>query len=132
MGLPVNINQLINGKTIEWDRIEFKAGWNPEEVIHSICAFANDINNWGGGYVIIGIEEKDGKPILPPVGLKENQLDKIQKELISLCHKIDAYYAPVTQPVVFQKKHIFIIWVPGGDNRPYKTLTTLGEKGQKR
>jgi predicted HTH transcriptional regulator len=29
-------------------RLEFKAGWNPEQIQHSVCAFANDINNWGG------------------------------------------------------------------------------------
>lgn len=46
MALPINIEELINGKTVEWDRIEFKKGWNPEEIVHSICAFANDINNW--------------------------------------------------------------------------------------
>ena len=56
MALPVNIQDLISGRTVEWERIEFKAGWNPEDLVHSICAFANDINNWGGGYIIIGIE----------------------------------------------------------------------------
>jgi ATP-dependent DNA helicase RecG len=57
MSLPVNINQLISGKAVECDRLEFKKGWNPEEIIHSLCAFANDINNWGGGYIIAGIPE---------------------------------------------------------------------------
>jgi len=32
MALPVNINQLISGKTVEWDRLEFKKGWNPGEI----------------------------------------------------------------------------------------------------
>ncbi|MCF8362393.1 MAG: ATP-binding protein [Prolixibacteraceae bacterium] len=42
MGLPVNIEELIHGGAVEWERLEFKKGWNPEEIIHSICAFAND------------------------------------------------------------------------------------------
>jgi predicted HTH transcriptional regulator len=46
---------------VEWERLEFKKGWNPEEVIRSMCAFANDLNNWGGGYIIIGIEEHKGR-----------------------------------------------------------------------
>lgn len=29
--------------------------------MHTITAFANDINNWGGGYIVIGIEETHGK-----------------------------------------------------------------------
>jgi len=57
MALPININQLISGKTVEWERIEFREGWNPERVLKTICAFANDFNNWGGGYIILGISE---------------------------------------------------------------------------
>lgn len=132
MPLPINIEELLKGKVIEWDRLEFKKGWNPEEVIHTLCAFANDINNWGGGYIIIGVDETDGQPSFPPMGLQENQIDRIQKELVELCHKIEPHYIPVTAPVVYQDKLIFIIWAPGGDARPYKAPQTLGEKSQKR
>jgi ATP-dependent DNA helicase RecG len=38
----------------------------------------------------------------------------------------------VTEPVEFQEQIILIIWVPGGNDRPYKAPTTLGTKGQKR
>ena len=132
MALPININQLISGKTVEWDRLEFKKGWNPNEIVHSLCAFANDINNWGGGYIVIGIEEKDGIPVLPPIGLSQNKLDTIQKELVNLCHQVEPYPQIVSEPILFQGKYIFIIWIPGGNTRPYKAPTTLGEKGQKR
>lgn len=27
MPLPININELIHGSTVEWERIEFKEGW---------------------------------------------------------------------------------------------------------
>ena len=30
MSLPININDLLHGKPVEWERLEFKAGWNPE------------------------------------------------------------------------------------------------------
>jgi len=132
MSLPININQLISGKTVEWDRLEFKRGWNPEEIIHSICAFANDINNWGGGYIVVGIAENEGIPELPPVGLSQESLDKIQKELVNLRHQIEPFPQIISEPVKFQGKYIFIIWVPGGSERPYKVPATLGTKGQKR
>jgi ATP-dependent DNA helicase RecG len=132
MPLPININKLLKGRVIEWDRLEFKKGWNPEEVIRTMCAFANDINNWGGGYIIIGVDEIDGKPIFPPAGLQENQIDRIQKELVALCHKIEPHYLPVTEPVFYEDKLIFILWVPGGEVRPYKAPQTLGDKAQKR
>lgn len=43
MALPINIDDLINCRTVESERIEFKEGWNLEEVIRPLCAFANDI-----------------------------------------------------------------------------------------
>lgn len=50
MAIPVNIEDLIHGKIVDWEPLEFKKGWNPENVVHSMCAFANDLNNRGGGY----------------------------------------------------------------------------------
>ena len=38
--LPINIDDLINARTVEWERLEFKEGWNPEDVLHTMCAFA--------------------------------------------------------------------------------------------
>ena len=132
MPLPININKLLKGKIVEWDRLELKKGWNPEEIIHTMCAFANDINNWGGGYIVIGIDEKEGIPLLPPVGLLQNSIDSIQKNSLNLCHQIEPMPQIITEPVEFQGQLIFVIWVPGGNDRPYKAPTTLGEKGQKR
>jgi ATP-dependent DNA helicase RecG len=131
MALPVNINELINGKVIEWERLEFEKGWNPETVIHSICAFANDINNWGGGYVIIGIEESNGRPVLPPHGLNPNQIDRIQGELTELCYQLQPHYIPVIQPYFFQDKHILLLYTPSGDLRPYTAPETIGNKNIK-
>lgn len=50
MPLPINITSLISKKTIEDSRIEYKRSWNPERILHTICAFANDYENIGGGY----------------------------------------------------------------------------------
>ncbi|MBI5218019.1 MAG: putative DNA binding domain-containing protein [Bacteroidia bacterium] len=132
MALPVNIEKLIHGEAVEWERLEFKKGWNPEEVTHTICAFANDINNWGGGYIIVGIEAIDGRPVLPPTGIAVNSIDKIQKEILEICHKIQPHYLPAIQPCLFNKKHILVIWVPAGDLRPYTAPSTLGKKSERR
>ena len=58
--LPINIDSLLNGKAVENNRLEFKEGWNPKTIYRTICAFANDFDDAGGGYIIIGVEEKDG------------------------------------------------------------------------
>ena len=49
MGIPININDLLNSNIIESSRIEYKADYNPNEIIRTICAFANDIDNMGVG-----------------------------------------------------------------------------------
>jgi len=49
MSLPVNIHKVLQGLPVEWKRLEFKRGWNPETVLHTLYAFANDFNNLGGG-----------------------------------------------------------------------------------
>lgn len=133
MALPANIDELIHGNTIEWDRIELKKSWNPENILHSICAFANDINNLDGGYVIIGVEEENGVAKLPATGLVPDQIDTIQKKLIELSHKLSPEYVPVTQPYpVGDNKFILVIWSPAGDLRPYKAPVSLSAKGSEK
>ena len=45
MELELDVEDLLNKRKIESDRIEFKTGWNPDDIYHSVCAFANDYNN---------------------------------------------------------------------------------------
>ncbi len=61
MAIPISIETLLNENVVEWARIEFKENWNPETTLKTISAFANDIDNWGGGYIVLGANEKDGK-----------------------------------------------------------------------
>jgi len=129
MALPLNIEELVHGKTIEWERLEFKKGWNPEVIVRSMCAFANDLNNWGGGYIIVGINEDAGQPVLPPEGLPQDELDKIQKKVIELGNRIIPSYFPIMQPYYLEGKHILVLWCPAGDNRPYSAPDSLGKEG---
>ena len=84
MHLPINIDDVLHGQTVEWERLEFKQGWNPEAVLHTMCAFANDFHNLGGGYILIGVAENQGQPVLPPAGLLASKLDAIQKEILEI------------------------------------------------
>ena len=118
--LPINIDDLLRQRTVERDRIEYKAGWNPDPTIRTLCAFANDFENLGGGYVIIGQDcDKNGMPIFPPVGVPDNQLDKIQRELLQYCHLIRPAYFPVLSIEKCEGKTLIVLWAPGGQNRPY-------------
>ena len=54
--LPIDINMLLEQREVESSRIEYKKDWNPAECIRTICAFANDIEDQDGGYILIGVE----------------------------------------------------------------------------
>jgi ATP-dependent DNA helicase RecG len=128
VALPVNINALLGGNLIESERIEFKQGWNPGVILRTICAFANDLHNVGGGYVVVGVNEVEGVAQLPPVGLPENSLDITQQELLQICHYIQPDYFPVVHPAQISGKYILVIWCPPGQHRPYKAPKTLGKQ----
>lgn len=120
MALPVNIDDLVNHRKVESARIEYKAGWNPEKILHTLCAFANDIDNWGGGYVIIGVEERNGRPVFPVKGIDPDDVDAIQKDLLNVCHMLEPLYLPVVEHCVYEGKDLLVIWAAGGSERPYK------------
>ena len=76
MELEISVEDLLNKRKIESDRIEFKAGWNTGDIYHSVCAFANDYNNDGGGYIAVGVEEKNGVAVRPVKGIPEFMLEE--------------------------------------------------------
>ena len=132
MAIPVNIDDLINSKIVESTRIEFKSDFNPNAVIHTICAFANDIDNLGGGYIVLGVDEKDGSPVFPVKGIEQKRIDGILKELVGYCRCIEPLYDPVVEPVLYNGVYVIVIWVSGGYGRPYKaSLDVYGKEAKK-
>lgn len=120
--LPININDLLLQRTIESERIEYKADWNPESVMHTLCAFANDFHNLGSGYIVIGVAEENGRPVLPPAGLSPEKIDKILKELVQLeKNAIMPTYNTLTAIYEIDSKMILVLWAIAGEMRPYKT-----------
>ena len=133
--LLVNVEELFKLQGVESQRVEFKKAWHNRkdtprstywQVIHTITAFANDLYNVNGGYIIIGVEEKEYcespdsvQVILPPLGVTGN-LDKIQKEISGACRdNIKPVINPILQPVVVDGKKVLVIWVRPSDNRPH-------------
>lgn len=131
MALPINIEDLLNKNRIESDRIEFKKGWNPTTIYHSVCAFANDIDNIGGGYILIGVEEENGIAKRPVCGIPENSLDKIQREIHQFNQLIEPLYAPRLSVEDVDGKKILVMWVTAGNNRPYTAPADVTAKLKK-
>ena len=129
MGLPTNIKTLLSGNVVEWARIEFKETWDAEASLKTICAFANDIDNWGGGYLVIGVEDKDGKPTNLK-GVPPEKIDSYLKDLLNKCKQIQPEYMPITEVVDYKDKKFIIVWAPGGIIRPYSSPKSMA-KGDK-
>lgn len=129
MPLPINLDNLINGRSIESSRLEYKEGWNPERILHTICAFANDIEECGGGYIILGIHEVDSRPD-KVAGLTESDISRIEKELFNLCNLIEPRYVPIGTEEIYDGKMIYVIWAPADRKRPFKCPVRLGKDGR--
>lgn len=131
MPLPFNIDALIRGEIIESNRLECKRSFNPERVMHTVSAFANDIDNSGGGFIILGIEDTGGT--LQITGLEPESLDTVQREIVRVCNYISPRYIPIMDIHETDGKTILILWVPAGHNRPYSAPAHLGDgKGSNR
>ena len=128
MSITINIEDLLQQRIVESSRIEYKKDWNPSTIIHSICAFANDIENIGGGYILIGVEEDNGIPKLPISGISKERVDSILKKLRKTCHFIEPLYEPETEPILYDDKYIIVIKAAGGYGRPYKAPKDVTSK----
>ncbi len=126
MALPINIEDLLNKRKVESNRIEFKTGWNPDKIYHTICAFATDLENTGGGYILVGVEQDENGIAKRPVkGVPLEAIDGILQDMVGYDSKISSsnlrtvsYNTKVSIEEV-DGKPILAIWVPTGPNRPY-------------
>ena len=131
MPIPINIEQLLGPTSIEGTRIEYKEGWNPNAIYRTICAFANDFDNSGGGYIIVGVQEKNGIPVRPVKGLRLEEIEPIEKDMIGFNNLMQPAYFPLVSIEDIDNKKVLVIWIPGGTNRPYKVPDEITAK-QKR
>ena len=120
--IPLKIETLLEGRVVEHDRVEYKTGWNPNDIIHSICAFANDYDNSNGGYIVIGVKEENGMPVFPLAGVQKEELDSIQQEIFQYCNMIVPRYIPRMEIVNYKNSETYLIylWCPAGDSGPYQ------------
>lgn len=125
MALPINIEELLKKRKVESSRIEFKSGWNPERIYRSIGAFANDFDNLGGGYILVGVEEENGIAKRPVKGLEPEQLDRIQREMQGYNNLIEPFYLPRPSVEEIDGRNILVIWIPGGIIRKTKCYALL-------
>jgi predicted HTH transcriptional regulator len=124
---------LLKERRVESFRLDFKTSWDEHTksaIIKTICAFANDLANQNGGYVILGVEDAgEGKAVLPPGGLPAEQLEQVSKELVGQVRQwISPEYVPTPHPEQVDGRDVLVIRCPAGYSRPYSAPERL-EKG---
>lgn len=131
MAIPTNIQTLLSGEVVEWARIECKETWDAEASFKTICAFANDIDNWGGGYLIIGIRDKQ-RSLDSQIGIPQERVDAYLKDMLNKCKLIQPEYMPITEVVEHAGKHFIVVWAPGGSMRPYSSPKNMSRDCRER
>ena len=120
MKLPINIEDLLSGHAVENDRLEYKTGWNPDSIYRTICAFANDFDETGGGYIVVGVKEENGRAVRPVIGVERNQIEPIEKDMVGFNNLISPYYQPRLYIENVDGRMVLVIKVSPGERRPYK------------
>jgi len=101
MANNVDLKELIQRES---EKVEWKENGEDKNIVKSIVktisAFANDISNFGGGYVVCGAKEiKDeyGFPKLEFTGLSANKLKEIEGKVLQHCRD---YVSPSVVPII--------------------------------
>ena len=122
--LPVNLDNLLYCRGVESERVEFKASWDPQttgpQVLKTICAFANDYHNLNGGYVVIGVGERNGRAALPPFGLSAEGVEAAQQWIRGHCNRLDPSYQPILSPETVAGRLILVVWAPASEVKPHR------------
>lgn len=133
--LPTNVRALFNRRGVESDRVEYKARWTKEigdAALRTMCAFANDLFNHNGGYLVFGVKEEGGAPVLPPEGLAEHEVESIQKAVSGLANNIQPSWQPIVTTEQVYGRWLVIARCPAGDGRPYDAPDQCSVKGSRR
>lgn len=127
----LNIEDLLNKRRVESNRIEFKKDWNPAPIYRTICAFANDFENLGGGYILVGVEQdENGLAKRPVKGIDIKDVDKIMQQMVGFDAKIKPEYSTRAEIVEVDNTQILAIWAPARNNRPYSVWENVTSKNK--
>lgn len=103
----------------ESERVEWKENVAEiADVVRTVSAFANDISNLGGGYVVCGAKEtrdEHGFQQVQLVGLDSSRLKEIEGSVLAHCReKVSPPVVPITEEIPMENgRRILVFIVPG-------------------
>ena len=77
-----------------------------------MCAFANDFDETGGGYIVVGVKEINGRPVRPVIGIDPNQIEPIEKDMVGFNNLMQPYYQPRLYIETDEERTYFLIDIP--------------------
>ena len=119
MAIPIRIGRLIGLGRAGSHLAEFMAEPEPSAILHTICAFANDILNAGGGYIVIGAEPVPETQDIRITGIAPDSADAMLLKVRKISRLIEPFYEPKAEIVTHEGKIVIVIRCGGGRGRPY-------------
>jgi predicted HTH transcriptional regulator len=128
--LPLGIRMLLDPDRVDGLRLELKANDDKpclDAVTRTVAAFANDLHNANGGYIVLGVQEDQGRPVLPAAGIPTDELDAAQSRVLAACRRIVPTYLPTMVIERLDAASLIVLRCPAGDNGPYRAPDRGGE-----
>ncbi len=119
MALPLSMSKLLQENGAGRISVEFAETWDPKVSLPTVCAFANDINNWGGGYIVIGVRAESGRPQYSLAGVPADRADAFCRDIQNDCLHIFPHCEVAVETAEHDGKKFIVVRVPGGSQRPY-------------
>lgn len=127
----IEAEELLPGGTIEPERVEFAADWDPgttgPRVLRALCAFANDFSEANGGYVVIGAARGEERPLPPGRGLTRAEITAARKWICRRCLAFDPPYFPIPCERTVDGRRVLVIRALPSAIRPHRTPKMRGQ-----
>lgn len=117
MSIPIDTEDLVWARRIEECRVALHPGWDPKGIVRDLCAFANDIEGYGCGYIVIGAVKREREREI--VGIPDEELDKIEREFRQLCDSLVPCYVPTFSRETCSGRNVMVIVAEAGGSWPY-------------
>jgi ATP-dependent DNA helicase RecG len=122
--------------TEESNFVDWKAGGDPEKIVKTLTAYANDYEEVGSGLIVCGVEElkdPDGRSTANVVGISEGASRKLRDRIFELSRSL------VTPPIAPQfdfvrldgERRVLVAWIcSSGELHSFKgaVVVRLGDK----
>lgn len=96
--------------------MDWKAGGDPEKIVKTLTAYANDFEEAGSGTVICGVEEDkraDGRTYGSVKGISAAEAQGLRDRVFNLCRAaVSPSIAPQFRSVsIDESKEVLVIWI---------------------